>query len=301
MFVRDRLYLNSMIPRILIFLSLLLPFQIQAQTFQINATNAEPCVGETITLSHENDLPSDWTIPANAFEVVGGTSGTSSVQIVCNDAGVYQISANDGTDQGSITISVSTVNANFEVLTGSIDRNKINVVSAMQPAPYNLPYSFDWDFDDGTTFSESITESAEDDVYRSIQPHTYDLSSGDSIFNISLNVTNGKGCTDSYDTTVTINSAIKVPNVFTPNADGKNDFFIITSADGTELSITIFSRWGNIVYESDQPSTIIEWDGRLKDNSFVSTGVYYYVLVPENNPAMDKKMGFFHVFTNKNR
>jgi gliding motility-associated-like protein len=269
-----------------------------AQDFQIIATNTKPCVGETIKLSHEND--SDWSMLTASFDIIGSTTGTDTIVITCIEAGVFNIQANDGTGQGAITITVSETNAGFEAIPGTLEKNKVTFASLAQQAPYGLPYTFDWNFGDSNTETQ-IIEQNDDNIYRSILNHTYDVSGNDSIFTISLTVTNNYGCSDTYDTTITISKSIFIPNVFTPNNDGKNDNFIIPSPDGTLLSITIFSRWGNIVYESDEPTTVINWNGRLKDNSYVSSGVYYYVLVPENSPNLDKKAGFVHVYTNQNK
>lgn len=63
---------------------------------------------------------------------------------------------------------------------------------------------------------------------------------------------------------------LKLPNVFTPNSDGKNDLFIpITVKDVKTMRTVIFNRWGNQVYETFNPQ--IEWDGRD-----VTEGVYFF-------------------------
>lgn len=72
-------------------------------------------------------------------------------------------------------------------------------------------------------------------------------------------------------------SLYELPNVFTPNGDGFNDEFVpfpYTSIQRVEM--TIFNRWGGLVYETEDPD--IRWDGRHKDNGQdCSEGVYYYV------------------------
>jgi gliding motility-associated-like protein len=61
-----------------------------------------------------------------------------------------------------------------------------------------------------------------------------------------------------------------IPNVITPNGDGKNDSFKIDCATaGWELLVV--SRWGNIIYENSDYNN--EWDGRG-----CATGTYYYIL-----------------------
>ena len=68
-----------------------------------------------------------------------------------------------------------------------------------------------------------------------------------------------------------------MPNVFTPNFDGYIDTFYpfpYTSVEKVEM--TIFNRWGNIVYETQDPD--INWDGRdYKNNSECPEGTYFYV------------------------
>ncbi|WAC40486.1 gliding motility-associated C-terminal domain-containing protein [Pedobacter sp. SL55] len=65
---------------------------------------------------------------------------------------------------------------------------------------------------------------------------------------------------------------IKIPNVITPNGDGKND---VLKVDGIELykenSISIFNRWGNEVYRSQGYQN--DWNG-----NGLSEGTYFYVL-----------------------
>lgn len=66
---------------------------------------------------------------------------------------------------------------------------------------------------------------------------------------------------------------VVVPNVITPNGDGKNDVFRI---DGLELqpdhTLSIFNRWGSEVYRSNGPYKN-DWNG----NGF-NEGTYYYLL-----------------------
>lgn len=69
-----------------------------------------------------------------------------------------------------------------------------------------------------------------------------------------------------------------IPTLFTPNADGKNDFFIIPNLSETypDCQVTIINRWGSIIFEStgyQEP-----WDGRYKGES-VPMGTYFYEIV----------------------
>ena len=66
--------------------------------------------------------------------------------------------------------------------------------------------------------------------------------------------------------------SIIVPNFFTPNNDGFNDLFHINYIDLYDSkSLTIYNRWGMVVYQSDDYQN--DWDG-----GDLADGVYFYVL-----------------------
>ena len=66
---------------------------------------------------------------------------------------------------------------------------------------------------------------------------------------------------------------IFVPNVFSPNEDGLNDYFEITYVNLDRLSIRIYDRWGKFHFESLNKN--FKWDGKTKGKP-LPEGVYYY-------------------------
>jgi len=94
------------------------------------------------------------------------------------------------------------------------------------------------------------------------------------------------GCLDSLKMTQPIHvlpSELKVPNVFSPDGDGHNEYFTVYAKSLKEFKVTIFNRWGNLVYEHTQTEEMFEWegwDGTLhgKGNAKCQPGVYYYVI-----------------------
>ena len=73
------------------------------------------------------------------------------------------------------------------------------------------------------------------------------------------------------------NTDIKVPNVFTPNGDGVNDYFAVTglpenSCDEQFQSIEITNRWGATIFKSTDPK--FRWYG-----NDAAVGTYYYLLI----------------------
>lgn len=69
-----------------------------------------------------------------------------------------------------------------------------------------------------------------------------------------------------------------LPNVFSPNNDGVNDFFHPFPYKFVEsIDCKIFNRWGGLVFETTDPD--INWDGTSNDSGeVVSDGVYYYTI-----------------------
>ncbi len=88
-------------------------------------------------------------------------------------------------------------------------------------------------------------------------------------------------CGSNSDTTVLIfeDCNIIIPNVFTPNMDEHNNEWDIIGLEGyDEIKLTIYNRWGSIVYESY--GTYIPWDG-TRNGENMPMATYYYVLIPE--------------------
>ncbi len=94
-----------------------------------------------------------------------------------------------------------------------------------------------------------------------------------------------------------------LPNTFSPNGDGINDFFKPYPFSGVDkVDMKIYSRWGALVFQTDDPQ--IKWDGRnMTTKQIVSSGVYYYVCdVWENRLSgmeVRNMSGFIHVFSGK--
>ncbi len=74
-------------------------------------------------------------------------------------------------------------------------------------------------------------------------------------------------------------SQIKIPNIFTPNNDGINDYFEPLSLIGiSDLQLEVVNRWGNAVY-SEHSNNHFKWDGHTNTNEPCSDGVYFYKVI----------------------
>ncbi len=69
---------------------------------------------------------------------------------------------------------------------------------------------------------------------------------------------------------------LEMPNVFTPNGDGNNDYFIPVVWQGADSGIlSILNRWGNEVYFGKIPSE--GWNGNFRGLP-CAEGTYYWIL-----------------------
>lgn len=89
---------------------------------------------------------------------------------------------------------------------------------------------------------------------------------------VTLIVTTNDGCTDTTSMLYTIfPPEITIPNVISPNGDDANDIFEITNIIYWTNELKIYSRWGNVVYETRNYKNTWKGDG-------VPDGTYYYLL-----------------------
>lgn len=87
------------------------------------------------------------------------------------------------------------------------------------------------------------------------------------------------GCSTADTVSVKKDCYLDIPNTFTPNGDGTNDYFFprgLLSAGVTTFKMNIFNRWGQEIFKT----TNIEgrgWDGKFNDVP-QPVGVYVYVI-----------------------
>ena len=104
---------------------------------------------------------------------------------------------------------------------------------------------------------------------------------------------------DSSNTVISILPDVNlfIPEVFTPDGDGKNDLFVMKGIKGRTVKITVFNRWGSKVYEhSNYDNT---WNGTANVNGLqlgnnkLPQGTYYYII--EFEDGMDKPVNGYVV------
>ncbi len=93
---------------------------------------------------------------------------------------------------------------------------------------------------------------------------------------------------DLFTTQNLLNGSAFEVNIITPNNDGANEVIDFSKYNFTELSFTIYNRWGVLVYKTNDIRS--SWDGKNNDGKTLSDGTYYYLLegTTSKNEAMQK-------------
>jgi gliding motility-associated-like protein len=127
------------------------------------------------------------------------------------------------------------------------------------------PVSWLWNFGDNTNASTQNTS------------HSY---SNQGELTVLLTVTDAAGCTDTISRKYQISNSVAVPNSFTPNGDGFNDFFVVNGLGAfPSSSMAIFNRWGNEIYSV--ANYLNDWNG-----GDLPDGTYFYVLKLSNGETL---------------
>lgn len=125
-----------------------------------------------------------------------------------------------------------------------------------------------WNFGNGTF---SNTPSA------TISPAALFASAG--TFTVKLFAFKGVcSATAIHTIVVEAASALKIPNVFTPNNDNVNDIFFLDATNLSEINFVVINRWGHVVFELTSTSGNIAWDGKDQRGVNCAEGTYFYTL-----------------------
>jgi gliding motility-associated-like protein len=125
--------------------------------------------------------------------------------------------------------------------------------------------SYSWDFGNGeTAVTGFVNETVESDYT--------------GIGNYIVTLTASNGICESTDSLLVMvvpynPPSVHVPNVFTPDGDGTNDYFFIDVVNGVSVDLVILNRWGNHI--TDLKDLTDKWDGMLNGNE-ASEGTYFY-------------------------
>lgn len=221
-----------------------------------------PCGGvtTTVTLNGSSTDPGvtySWSGP-------GIVSGSNTATPIVNMAGTYTLTVTNPTTGCSATSTVDVINA---VPTASISSD---VTTGFAPLTVNFTNTslnastYSWSFGNGSTSTMTTTAGTS---------ATY----GWGTYTVTMIASSGL-CSDTASIVIFVEDgfSIEVPNVFTPNDDNINDVFTIKSTGVKDITLKIFNRWGQPMY--DFSGAKAGWDGVTNNGQKASNGTYFYFI-----------------------
>lgn len=219
------------------------------------------CNGDTVTISPGAAASYTWSTGSNTPSITTDTSGKYWVNYTTNDGCLK-------TDTVQVTV---------------VDSISINLVS------------------DTVICSDPILIQIKDTTqnitwWNGSHNNSVIISSAGT-YSLSVKI-NGCEISDSFQVNfANADETDILPNVFTPNNDGINDFFELNNSKISLNSIKIYNRWGKLVFQDSKSN--FKWDGKQR-NGLIDDGVYFWIISYKPGCApTDKiveKTGFVSVF-----
>ena len=244
--------------------------------YSVTVTSSNGCVNtDSVTVMITDTVISESGVDTTVCE-------GSPVQLYANNAVYYAWNPNDGLNNAFVSSPIATpeVTTTYYVksyIGSCFDEDTVTIT--VLPVP---------DADAGPDVTINQGEQTQlnatgGDNYQWLpadslsNPNIADpLASPINSITYTVTISNSDGCksSDTVLVTVTHLHLLYVPNAFTPNGDGLNDYFNFY-AKGIKkiLSVQIFNRWGQQVYSSDGNDE--GWDGTFKGKTS-ELGVYVY-------------------------
>lgn len=242
-------------------------------------------IGQNICFTDSSTILPPSTIPiTNHYWDFGGVgfSVTKDTCFIFPTNGKYSVTHQVTSSNGCLASLVQTINITPKPIAKfhPINSGQLSLgtsVNFIDSSKYSVGWF--WDFGNGTTSNLQ-------------NPTTIYTSNGN--YTVTQVVTDQFGCTDSYSVIVGINNVVNdvsqlIPNVISPNGDGKNDYWRLDFIDVyyKNAVIEIFNRWGESIFRSTGYSNA--WDGTYRGDA-LPVGAYYYTidLKDPNKPGVIK-------------
>jgi gliding motility-associated-like protein len=234
----------------------------------------KPILTPTFSFGNTITLCSGSTAPVLATTSTNGVTGTWNPAVINNQAtGTYTFTTSAGqcaVSSATLTVAINpTPVVNVESDTTVTDGTFVPA-HVFTGVPAGL--SFNW-----TNSNTSIGLSASGSGNL---PSFTALNKGAApaigVINVTPTLNGCTGVSHSYKITVLpLEKDVFVPNVFTPNGDGKNEILFVYGNYISKLDMRIFNQWGELIFRTDNKTK--GWDG-TRNGTAQPVGVYLYAL-----------------------
>lgn len=251
-----------------------------AGTYTVNVYDADNCPSTTTVTIGEDPF----TVSANSNSpVCEGTSinftASGGVNYVWSGPNGYSSTAQNPsipfalqTMAGTYTVTISAPPSCSDTVTVDVVVNPRPTVDAGQDQTITYGESVTLNGTGSLTFSWTPTGTLSDPTIAN------PVATPANTTTYILTTTNNFGCSSSDTVVITVlhpYGELFVPNIFSPNDDGKNDIVYVYGTNIKEMKFFIYNRWGEKVFESFKQAD--GWDGTHKGKP-CDMGVFAYYL-----------------------
>jgi gliding motility-associated-like protein len=249
--------------------------------YYIELIDTNGCVAtDTFTLSQPDSMIINNLItPAICGNPIG------SVNLFIEGSSPYSYLWSNGDTVSFVTnLSGGTYTAVITDMFGCIDSATYNIDDLSNQMSLDL-YSPTFTGDHNISANNGSDGSIDMTILGGTPPFVIGWSNGSSTEDInnlqagthSATVTDANGCTTYATIELTEALPLEMPTAITPNGDGKNDFFFIRGLEVYPSNeLTIFNRWGNIVFSQKDYQN--DWDGTSDSGEALPEGTYFTIL-----------------------
>jgi len=231
------------------------------------------CAGSSVSLNASGGTAYSWS-PASGLS--DPSIANPSASPVTTSTYVVTASSNGCSDNDTVVVTVNPL----PTISASADTTIIFGQSATLGAGGGVSYS--WSPNDNLSCSTCASTIASPTVTT-----TY-----------TVTVTDANGCSSIETITVIVDlqcGEVFVPGAFSPNGDGINDLLCVFGNCITTIDFTIYDRWGEVVYHTDEKGKC--WSGAMPGaGEYLNTAVFVYRLEAELvNGEKISKQGTIHL------
>lgn len=247
------------------------------QTLEITVhPKAELTVENTelsICTSEEAILFAESNIAGGTFEWSTGDT-TNSVVVTPSESTVYQVFYTDPNDCETLTEEINVRVGN------AVSIDSVSYLPELETIFENCELTFMPFVSPNDLSGLDFEWKMNDELVGTDENLTY-LFETAGIYELELSVSQNGGCIQFYTQNLTVKKSgdVVIPNIFSPNGDGINDYFI-PFAEGKQIRILdmmVFNRWGGLVYHNDNND--LGWDGTLTEERQTSDVYVYKIMI----------------------
>ena len=234
------------------------------------------CAGDTANLSLLNPLPG-YALSWSPEALVLSGQGTETVQVFVPEGTLFELTAVSDNCEVSDEIFVSTsgIAVNQIGVSAEPDVIALGGSTVLSATPQGFDYT--WSPDATVAFPNEATTEA---TPSATTTYTVLISDGECLYHQSVTV--------RVVELVCGPPSIYIPNAFTPNNDGRNEYLYVRGNHITDLHFVLYNRWGEKVFETR--SLTDGWDGRYKGrDADPAVFVYYLTAVCEGGETYFEK------------